>query len=51
RADAWRRLASDLDMALLDSMTNVVPFDELIPLSKEILKGQVRGRTVVDVNT
>jgi acrylyl-CoA reductase (NADPH) len=50
RAEAWRRLATDLDMALLDSMTNVVSFDELIPLSKEILKGQVRGRTVIDVN-
>ena len=50
RAEGWRRLASELDLALLDSMTNVVPFADLIPLSKDILKGQVRGRTVVDVN-
>jgi len=50
RAEGWRRLASELDLALLDSMTNVVSFADLIPLSKDILKGQVRGRTVVDVN-
>jgi putative YhdH/YhfP family quinone oxidoreductase len=50
RADAWRRLASELDLAQLDDMTTVIPFADLVPVSKEILKGQVRGRTVVDVN-
>ena len=51
RAEGWRRLATELDMDMLDSMTNLVSFDDLIPLSKEILKGQVKGRTVVDVNS
>jgi acrylyl-CoA reductase (NADPH) len=51
RADAWLRLAKDLDMEMLDGMTNLISFDDLIPLSKEILNGQVRGRTVVDVNS
>jgi len=50
RKTAWQRLVQDLDMAKLDAMTNVVAFDELLPLSKDILKGQVRGRTVIDVN-
>jgi acrylyl-CoA reductase (NADPH) len=50
RAEAWRRLATDFDLAQLDSMTSVVPFADLIQQSKDILKGQVRGRTVIDVN-
>ncbi len=50
RVEIWRRLASDLPLELLDGMTEVVPFDEVLPLSAQILKGQVRGRTVVDVN-
>jgi len=31
-------------------MTEVVPFAELPRLAGEILKGQVRGRTVIDLN-
>jgi acrylyl-CoA reductase (NADPH) len=50
RIAAWQRLVQDLDMAKLDEMTEIVPFDDLLPLSKEILNGQVRGRTVIDVN-
>jgi hypothetical protein len=30
-------------------MTDVIPFDALVARSKLILKGQVRGRTVVDL--
>jgi hypothetical protein len=30
-------------------LTEVIPFDALIARSKLILKGQVRGRTVVDL--
>jgi len=50
RKVAWDRLAKDLPMDLLDSMTEVVPFAELPRLAGEILKGQVRGRTVIDLN-
>ena len=50
RAEIWRRLASDLPLELLDGMTEVVPFEEVLALSGQILKGQVRGRTVIDVN-
>lgn len=50
RLAAWRRLSADLPMDKLDATTNVVPFDDLLPLSKDIIKGQVRGRTVIDVN-
>ena len=50
RVEIWQRLVADLDKEKLDSMTNVVSFNDLLPLSKEILEGKVRGRTVVDVN-
>jgi len=48
---AWSRLASDLDLDLLDSMTTVEPFGNLPRLAGEILAGHVRGRVVIDVNT
>ena len=50
REAAWQRLAQDLDTAKLDAMTKVVPLSELPSLAGEILTGQVRGRTVVDVH-
>lgn len=49
RAEAWRRLARDLDLAKLDAMTTTVPLGEVARLAPEILKGQVRGRTVVEI--
>ncbi|MBM3509964.1 MAG: oxidoreductase [Alphaproteobacteria bacterium] len=49
RRDAWRRLARDLDPTLLDAMTQTVAFDQVPRLAEEILKGQVRGRTVVAI--
>ena len=50
REAAWARLARDLDRDLLESMTEVAPIADLGRLGKAILHGQVRGRTVIDVN-
>jgi len=50
RAEAWRRLAVDLDLARLGAMTREVGLGEVAALGAEILDGQVRGRIVVDVN-
>ena len=50
RREAWRRLAADLPIAKLDDMTEVISFADLPARSNDILKGQVRGRIVVDVN-
>jgi acrylyl-CoA reductase (NADPH) len=50
RTAAWARLATDLPVALLDSMTEVVGLGEVPRIAGDILKGQVRGRVVVDVN-
>lgn len=50
RQAAWGRLVSDLPMDKLDAMITDATLADLPRLAGEILKGQVRGRVVVDVN-
>jgi len=50
RLTAWARLARDLDLAKLASTTQTVGLAAVPDLAGPVLKGQVRGRTVVDVN-
>ena len=49
RQAAWNRLSRDLPLATLDGMTEVKTLGDLPVLADAILKGQVRGRTVIDV--
>ncbi len=49
RGEAWARLARDLPLDKLDAMTEVRPLADVPAITGEILKGQVRGRTVIDV--
>jgi acrylyl-CoA reductase (NADPH) len=49
RLQAWERLARDLDPAKLRAAVTSVKLADLFALAPQILKGQVRGRTVVDV--
>jgi acrylyl-CoA reductase (NADPH) len=49
RIEAWQRLARDLALDRLERMTQTVPLSALPDLAPQILKGEVRGRTVVDV--
>ncbi|MBF0612604.1 MAG: oxidoreductase [Magnetococcales bacterium] len=50
RLEAWQRLASDLDVGLLASMTHEIGLAEALSQASAILAGQVRGRLVVNVN-
>ncbi|HWE71633.1 MAG TPA: MDR family oxidoreductase [Stellaceae bacterium] len=50
RQDAWTRLATDLPAAKLEAMTETVPLADLPSLAGRILKGDVKGRVVVDVS-
>ncbi len=50
RVRAWDRLATDLPMDKLESMIEMATLGDLPKLGKAILKGQVKGRVVVDVN-
>jgi acrylyl-CoA reductase (NADPH) len=49
RVEAWRRLVCDLPLDRLERMTQNLPLSALPELAPKILKGEVRGRTVVDV--
>jgi acrylyl-CoA reductase (NADPH) len=50
RVRAWGRIASDLPMDKLEAMIRPATLADLPGLGAEILKGQVQGRVVVDVN-
>jgi acrylyl-CoA reductase (NADPH) len=50
RTQAWARLAKDLDLGLLDAMTERAVLGDVPALGESILEGKVRGRVVVDVN-
>lgn len=50
RLQAWARLARDLELDKLASATTVIGLAEVPDLVSQVLQGQVRGRTVVDVN-
>ena len=49
RRDAWRRLSRDLDPALLDDVTRVVPLVRAKDAAAELLEGHGTGRIVVDI--
>ncbi len=50
RAAAWARIARDLPLDKLEAMISPATLGDLPALGKAILKGQVKGRVVVDVN-
>lgn len=48
RDRAWARLATDLPVGLLDSLTTVEPLARVPELAAAILAGQTTGRVVID---
>ncbi|QDI75614.1 MULTISPECIES: acryloyl-CoA reductase [Leisingera] len=50
RVRAWQRIAKDLPMDKLEAMIQPATLGDLPQLGADILKGQVKGRVVVDVN-
>lgn len=50
RLRAWERIATDLPMDKLEAMIQPATLQDLPQLGADILKGQVKGRVVVDVN-
>ena len=47
---AWQRIARELPMDKLESMISMAKLEDLVEMGPAILKGQVKGRVVVDVN-
>ncbi|PVA10574.1 oxidoreductase [Pelagivirga sediminicola] len=50
RVEAWRRIALHLPMDKLEAMVQPATLGDLPELGRDILKGRVKGRVVVDVN-
>jgi acrylyl-CoA reductase (NADPH) len=50
RSRAWDRLARDLPLDLLDSLTTIEPLARVPALADDIVAGRTRGRVVIDVN-
>ena len=51
RLAAWRRIATDLPMEKLNAMIHPARLADVAALAAEILKGRIKGRIVVDVNS
>ncbi|MGO4574017.1 acrylyl-CoA reductase (NADPH) [Microvirga sp. 2TAF3] len=49
RLEAWSRLARDLDLEKLDSMTTSITLDQVMEAGREIVEGRIRGRVVVEL--
>ena len=49
RIEAWRRLARDLPLDKLEAATQTVSLADVPDLAPRILKGEVRGRIVIDL--
>ncbi len=50
RAEAWQRLASELDADVLDRISTLEPMSRVPELAAQILAGRVRGRVAIDVS-
>lgn len=50
RRRAWDRIARDLPLEKLETMVETARLEDLPELGARILKGQVKGRVIVDVN-
>ena len=51
RERAWSDLGNLLDKSSLESVTSVEPLENVLALGSSILRGQVKGRIVIDVNS
>lgn len=51
RQQAWARIASDMPMDKLEAMITMAMLEDLPRLGREVLAGQIKGRTVIDVNS
>ena len=50
RERAWEDLASLLDTSLLSEVYRIEPMSHIKSLASAILRGEIKGRVVIDVN-
>ncbi len=51
RIEAWERLSTDLNLEHLEKMTSVIPIQDVMIASKNMIEGKSYGRIVIDVNS
>ena len=51
RLEAWQRIATDLPLGKLDAMIHEAKLADVPELGAKILKGHIKGRIVIDVNS
>ncbi len=49
RENAWRRLASDLDLKKLENLTRTIPLDGAIEAAGQIMAGTNTGRILITI--
>jgi acrylyl-CoA reductase (NADPH) len=49
RNAAWKRLAQDLDMNLLEDLSFDLDFIDLPRAAEDILAGKIRGRAIIKI--
>jgi acrylyl-CoA reductase (NADPH) len=49
RIDAWARLATDLDRDALALITQEIGLEDVVQTAERLMKGEVRGRVVVNL--
>lgn len=49
RVKAWQRLSQVIDNELLEKISTEITLDAVIPTATQLLKGEVRGRVVVNI--
>jgi acrylyl-CoA reductase (NADPH) len=49
RREAWARIATDLDSAMIDAMCEIIPFDQALERARAIVGGKIRGRVVIEM--
>ena len=49
REEAWARLASDLDLDKLHTLSKTITFDDIIPTATALIDGKIRGRVVIEM--
>ena len=50
RQTAWNRLARDMDLLMLESMSQEVPLEEAVDKAHSLMDGKIRGRIVVSIS-
>ncbi len=50
RKEAWQRLAREMPLELLQEISRTAPLQEVPELSEKILRGEIRGRVVVELS-